>query len=127
MQLTRGIGQHRYSERGVYKGSEIDLPQRNEESRVDRQQQQEIQFASAHQLGEGGAVDEEECLVNLLNEMAPADQHHDLPLGPCADVVGMQVEDTDEAELQAKPKKLHKYPEQEVALEAHFARDRVLP
>ena len=59
--------------------------------------------------------------------MARAHQHHHLPFGPRADLFGVQVEHADEAELEAEPEQFHQNPEQEVAFEAHLARDRIFP
>ncbi len=63
----------------------------------------------------------------MLDEAAGADEHDNLPFGPRADVVGMEVKDADEAELESEPEEFDDDPEQEVALESHFACDGVFP
>ena len=123
LQLVRGERHHARGERGVGKRRDVHLPQRDDEPRVDRQQQQEIHPARAHQLGQVRAVDEEERLVDFLDEIARAGQQHHLPNRPRADGVGLGKNDADERELQSEPAQLHENPEQEVALEGHLARD----
>src|SRR5437762_28496 len=59
--------------------------------------------------------------------MARADQQHDLPLCPRFNMIGVQVEHADKTELQTEPEQLDDDPEQEVALESHLPRHRILP
>src|SRR6267154_4438426 len=59
--------------------------------------------------------------------MTRADQHYHLPFCPAPNVIRVQVKDSDQTKLQAEPKQLDKNPEEEVALEDHLPRHRVLP
>src|SRR5207253_788335 len=106
---------------------QIHLPKRDDKARIDRQQKQEIELAAANEFRKIRAVDQKKGLKNLLNEMAGANQHHHLPFGPRADMVRVQVENTDETELEAEPKQFDEDPEQEIAFEDHLARDGVFP
>src|ERR1017187_10315349 len=103
MQLVGRIRHDRQRGSSVDESAKIHLPQRYDEARVDRQQQEEIQFARAHELGEVRAVDQKERLEYLLDEMTGPDQEDDFPFGPGADVLSVQVEHADEAELEAEP------------------------
>src|SRR5258707_13145845 len=76
---------------GIDETAEIDLPERDDEARVDRQQQHEIEFAGADVFGDLGAVGQEERLENLLNKMARAHQQHDLPFRPIANPIRVLV------------------------------------
>ena len=98
------IGHDRRRRTGVDEAAEVHLPEGNDKARVDRQQQEKIEFSGADEFGKIGAIDEEECLEDLLDEMARADEHHDLPFGPGADVVRVQIEHADETQLQSEPK-----------------------
>ena len=42
-------------------------------------------------------------------------------------MVGVQIDHADETELQAEPQELDQDPEQEIALETHFAHDGIAP
>ena len=116
-------------ERGgsVDERTEIHFSQREEEARVDRQQQHEVESPGADEFGHLHAIGQEEGLENLLDEMRHAEQQHHFPLRPVADVIGVRIDDDDERELQREPKHLNHDPEQEVRLEAHLANDRVPP
>jgi hypothetical protein len=59
--------------------------------------------------------------------MARADEHDDLPFGPGANAVGVEIKDANEGELESEPEKFDDDPEQEVAFEDHFAGDGVFP
>ena len=63
----------------------------------------------------------------MLDEMAAADEHDDLPLCPGADMVCMEVKDADKAELETEPEEFDEDPEDKVALENHLASDGVFP
>ncbi len=111
--LAGGVGHDCHGKAGINKGAEVHLPEGNDEAGVDREQEQKVQFAGANEFGKIGAVDEEEGLEKLLDEVAPANEHDDLPFGPGADVFGVQVKHTDKAELESEPKKLDDDPEEE--------------
>ncbi len=49
------------------------------------------------------AIDEEECLEDLLDELAGSDEEDDLVAGPACDTFRVEVEDLDEAELEGEP------------------------
>ena len=125
--LVRGVAHDRQREGRVDECAEIHLAQRDDKAGVNRQEQKEIEFAGADEFGKVGAVDEEEGLGKLLDEGARADEHDDLPFGPRADVIGVEVKDADEAELEAEPEEFDDDPKQKVALENHFAGDGVFP
>ncbi len=127
MQLTRGISHDHQGGGGIDESAQVHLAQGNEKAGVDREQQHEIQPAGADQLGKLGAVGQEKGLENLLDEMARPHQQDDLPFGPGGDVIGVQIDDADEAELEGEPKHLDHDPEQEIAFETHFAHDGVAP
>ena len=93
---------------------------------MDRQQQ-EIHFAGADEFGKVRAVHEEKRLVNLLDETARAGEQHHLPHRPRADGGGLAENHADEGELQSEPGQFDDNPEEEVALERHFARDGSFP
>src|SRR5688500_1989803 len=59
--------------------------------------------------------------------MSGPHQEHHLPLCPIADPVGVHINDGDEGDMQPEPQQLDYDPEEEIALEAHFARDGILP
>src|SRR5436853_1901375 len=88
VQLARGIRHHRDGERGIDETAEVHLPERDYKPGIDRQQQEKIEFASANQLGEVRAIDQEEGLENLLNEVTAANEENHLPFCPGADVIG---------------------------------------
>lgn len=67
-----------------------------------------------------GAIDEEEGLEDLLDELAGSDEEDDLVAGPAGDAFCMEVEDVDEAELECEPGEFDDDPEQEIDLERHF-------
>lgn len=124
---VQGVGHGCEGEGAIDECAEIDLAERDNEASIDRQEQKEIEFAGADEFGKVGAVNEEEGLIQLLDETACANEHDDLPFGPGADVVGVEVKNADEAELKAEPEEFDDDPEQEVALKSHFAGDGVFP
>jgi hypothetical protein len=99
-QLVRRKRHHARGKRGIGKRRDVHLPRGDDEAGVDRQQQQEIHLARADQLGQVRAVDEEERLVKLLDEIARARQQHHLPHRPSADGFGLGKNDADKAQLQ---------------------------
>src|SRR5438045_5693498 len=114
VQSREGIDYDRDGGPCVHEAAEIDLAQGDDEAGVDGQEEHEIHFAGAHVFRNLGAVGQEKGLENLLNEMARADEQHDLPLRPVADEIGVGVNDGDEGELKTKPEQFDKNPKEEV-------------
>jgi len=100
LQPVRGIDDDGGGGTGIDEAPQVHLAQGDDEAGVDGEHEEEIEFAGANEFGEVGAVDEEEGLENLLDELAGADEEDDLPFGPGADGVGVEVNDADEGELQ---------------------------
>ncbi len=123
LELVPGIHHHGDGQPGVNERPKVHLAEGNDETRVDRQQQQKIQLTTAHQFGEIHAVDQEESLEELLNEVAGSDEQHHLPFRPRPDRVRVQIEHADKSQLQREPKHLHGDPQQEIRFENHFPRD----
>ena len=109
-QFSRGENHDRHGEQGVDEPAQVHLPQRDDETGVDGQQQQKIHLARADQLGQIRAVHEEERLIHLLDKIARTDQQHHLPLRPGADGIGLREYDADEAQLQPEPEQFHDDP-----------------
>ena len=122
-QLLEGVSHHRDGAGGVDIAAQVHLAEREHETRVHRQEQYEIQLAGPDLLGQMRAVDEEERLKDLLDEVTRAHQQDDLPFRPVEDVVRVLVDDGDEADLQGEPEKLHPNPQDEVRLERHLPGD----
>ena len=126
-QLVAGVNHHRHGGGGIDEAAQVHLPEGNHEPGVHRQEQHEIEFARADELGKLSAVGQKNGRENLLNKMARAQQHHHLPLRPGANPIGMRVDDREERQLQREPEHLHDDPKEEVRFETHLAHDRVLP
>src|SRR5450759_2366924 len=67
-----GENHHAQTERRAHEPAQVHHAQRDDEPRVDRQCQQKIHLARAHQFREVRAVRQEKCLVDLLDEIARA-------------------------------------------------------
>ena len=127
VQLQRGIRHHAQRKQGVEERAQIHHAQRDEKAGVHRQQQKEIHLPGADEFGQVGAIGQEEGLIDLLDEIAAADEQNHLPFAPGADAVGLREQHGDEAELQAEPQDLHDDPEDEVPFEGHLARHGIFP
>src|SRR6185503_3972152 len=91
VQLVGGIGDDGGARGGVDERAKVDLSEGNDEAGINRQQHEEIEFAAPDEFGKVGAVDQEKRLEDLLDEMTRAHEHDDLPFGPGADLVGVQI------------------------------------
>ena len=103
VQLPRRVADHSQAGAGIDKPAQVHLPQRNKKSRIDRQQEHEIEPAGADQVRKLRAIGQKKRLEDLLNELAGPDQHHHFPFGPGRNVIGVQVDHADKAQLQREP------------------------
>ena len=102
---------------------DVHLSQRDDETRVDRQQQHEIHFARAHQFRGVGAVEKEERLVDFLDEIARAGEQHHLPDRPGAYGFCLGKNDAHETQLQSGTRPVQRRSRKKIALERQLARD----
>jgi hypothetical protein len=125
--LVRGIDQDAQAERRVDERAQIHHAQRDEKPRVHGQRHEEIHFARADQFREVRAIRQEKCLIDLLDEIACADEHDHLPFRPGTDGIRLRKNHRDKTQLQTEPQELHDDPEKEIALERHLARHGIGP
>src|SRR6188472_1322251 len=79
-EFSAGITHHSDRRGGIEKATQVNLAKGNEKARIGRQEQHEIEPSGSDVFRELHDVAQEKCGVKLLNEMAGADQHDDLPL-----------------------------------------------
>src|SRR5215831_16151434 len=125
VQLEQRNKNHEGSKQRVDNAVEPELFRGNRELAVDWQNQNGIQFSSAHELGNVCDIHEKERLEELRDNLVCADQQHHLPLRPVADSIDIPKNDAEKNDLPTEPKNLHHHPQQEVRLETHVANERV--
>src|SRR5215475_12065293 len=125
VQLEQRNKNHDGAKQRVDNAVKPELFRGNRELTVDWQNQNGIQFSSAHELGNVCDVHEKERLEELRDDLVRADQQHHFPLRPVADSIDIPKNDAEENDLPAEPKNLHHHPQQEVRLETHVPDERV--
>ena len=123
--LIQGIAQQREGEHDLIHHRQLHLLARDQELRVDRFEQDEIQIASAYQLAEVGAVRHEKRLDDRVNQHAGRHEGKILRFRPAADEVDVAVNDFEKRDLSGKPERPRDQVDQKVAAKRHLADESV--
>src|SRR5262249_7700379 len=103
----------------------FDRPAGDEELFVNRANQEKVQVAGADELGEFGAVLQEERFDNAFEGEVDADEEEVLRLRPAGDDLRLREHRPVEDEEDAEPDNLDGQLDEEVAAEGQFAREAV--
>ena len=102
-----------------------ELLERDDELRVDRQQEHEVHPAGPDEFRKICQIHVEEGLKELADQLVCSNEQDDLPFRPSADHSHVGEDHLDEDDLAQEPEHLHEHPEQKVEFETHLADERV--
>ena len=122
---TRAMTMRIAAHEDVRRSAPVDPPQGDQELLVDRPEQEEIEVAGAHQLGELVAVLQEQGLDQAVEGEEAADEEEVVGLGPVGDVTGAGEHRAVEGNQDPQPEDLDRDLDQEVAAEGQLAAERV--
>jgi hypothetical protein len=109
-----------YSDQRVNQAVEAELTGRAGKLRIDRLQQNEIEFAGADQLGQIHQIHIEECLEKLADDLMGSDKQNHLPFCPITYRADLAVNYLDKHQLSDKPERFNDEPQRKIQLEIHL-------
>ena len=125
--LDKGDPHHDCSHQDVGGRAPVNAPARDQKLLVDRLEQEAVEVAGTHQLGELVAVVEEEHLDQAVHGEETADEEEVLGLGPAGDRAGAGEDHAKERDQDRQPEDLDRDLDQEVAAEGQLSSQGVRP